>query len=111
MTLRAWSISHPVGDLTSQPHGETTKLRGSFIRAAIGGMGVPVMPVTTEDLEHRLAYSVEDVCALTGLSRPLIYDQMSTGKLDYLKVGRRRIITRYQLNMFLGIPSEAPGNS
>jgi hypothetical protein len=37
--------------------------------------------------EGRLAYSV--------------YDQMRAGNLDYLKIGRRRIITRQQLEAFL----------
>ena len=54
-----------------------------------------------ERLEHRLAYSVDEAAKVTGLSRDLLYDQMRTGKLGYLKVGRRRIITREQLAQFL----------
>ncbi len=50
----------------------------------------------------RLAYSVEEVARITGLSRDLLYDQMRVGKLGYLKVGRRRIITRQHLEAFLG---------
>lgn len=38
---------------------------------------------------------------ITGLSRDLLYDQMRTGKLAYIKVGRRRIITRQHLEAFL----------
>jgi excisionase family DNA binding protein len=49
----------------------------------------------------RLAYSVEEVAKITGLSRDLLYDQMRTGKLAYLKVGRRRIITRQHREEFL----------
>lgn len=49
----------------------------------------------------RLAYSVEEAARLTGLSRDLLYHQMRTGKLAYLKVGRRRIITRRHLEAFL----------
>ena len=49
----------------------------------------------------RLAYSVEEAAGLTGLSRDLLYDQMRTGNLAYLKVGRRRIITRQHLEAFL----------
>jgi excisionase family DNA binding protein len=44
---------------------------------------------------------VDEAAALTGLSRDLLYDQMRTGKLAYLKVGRRRIITRQDLEAFL----------
>jgi excisionase family DNA binding protein len=49
----------------------------------------------------RLAYSVDEAAAITGLSRDLLYDQMRAGKLAYLKVGRRRIITRQHLEAFL----------
>jgi hypothetical protein len=35
------------------------------------------------------------------LDKDVLYDQMRSGKLDYLKVGRRRIITRQNLEDFL----------
>jgi excisionase family DNA binding protein len=54
-----------------------------------------------DDLADRLAYSVEEAARVTGLSRDLLYDQMRAGKLLYLKVGRRRIITRQHLEAFL----------
>ena len=44
---------------------------------------------------------VRVACGDTGLSRDLLYDQMRSGKLAYLKVGRRRIITRQHLEAFL----------
>jgi hypothetical protein len=37
---------------------------------------------------------VAEAVLLTGLSGDLLYDQMRSGKLAYLKVGRRRVITR-----------------
>jgi excisionase family DNA binding protein len=52
---------------------------------------------------ERLAYSVDEAARLTGLSRDLLYDQMRQGHLDYLKVGRRRLITRQHLEQFLAI--------
>jgi excisionase family DNA binding protein len=55
---------------------------------------------------ERLAYSVNEAARLTGLSRDLLYDQMRQGNLDYIKVGRRRLITRDHLERFLNI---APG--
>ena len=57
--------------------------------------------MNSTDLNERLAYSVDEAAAITGLSRDLLYDQMRAGKLAYLKVGRRRIITRLHLEAFL----------
>ena len=54
---------------------------------------------------ERLAYSVDEAARLTGLSRDLLYDEMRRGNLAYVKVGRRRLITRQHLNQFLGIAS------
>jgi excisionase family DNA binding protein len=54
---------------------------------------------------ERLAYSVAEAALITGLSRDLLYAQMRTGKLAYLKVGRRRIITRRSLDAFLARPA------
>jgi excisionase family DNA binding protein len=60
------------------------------------------MPETTPARpDERLAYSVDEAAQITGLSRDLLYDQMRTGRLAYLKVGRRRIITRQHLEAFL----------
>jgi excisionase family DNA binding protein len=50
---------------------------------------------------ERLAYSVDEAAQILGLSRDLLYDQMRRGKLRYLKVGRRRLITRQHLEAFL----------
>jgi excisionase family DNA binding protein len=50
---------------------------------------------------ERLAYSVEEAAEALGISRDLIYDLMRAGKLGFLKVGRRRIITRQHLDSFL----------
>ena len=58
-------------------------------------------PVTSTEPNERLAYSVDEAAVITGLSRDLLYEQMRTGKLAYLKVGRRRIITRQHLEAFL----------
>jgi len=53
----------------------------------------------------RLAYSAGEAARLTGLSRDLLYDEMRRGTLPYVRVGRRRLITRQHLNQFLGIAS------
>ncbi len=62
---------------------------------------IKVEPVNSTDSNERMAYSVDEAAAITGLSRDLLYDQMRAGKLAYLKVGRRRIITRQHLDAFL----------
>jgi excisionase family DNA binding protein len=54
---------------------------------------------------ERLAYSVAEAARLTGLSRDLLYDEMRRGNLEYVKVGRRRVITRQHLQQFLGLAS------
>jgi excisionase family DNA binding protein len=54
---------------------------------------------------ERLAYSVDEAARLTGLSRDLLYDRMRRGKLPYVKIGRRRLITRQHLKQFLGVAS------
>lgn len=56
---------------------------------------------TSGQAERRLAYSVREAAEATGLSKDLLYDEMRAGRLAYLKVGRRRIITRQQLEAFL----------
>jgi len=53
----------------------------------------------------RLAHPVDEAARLTGLSRDLLYDEMRRGNLAYVKVGRRRVITRQHLQQFLGIAS------
>ena len=57
--------------------------------------------ITPDQPDERLAYSVDEAAQITGLSRDLLYDQMRTGQLRYLKIGRRRIITRQHLEAFL----------
>jgi excisionase family DNA binding protein len=51
---------------------------------------------------ERLAYSIDEAARLTGLSRDLLYDEMRRGNLLFVKVGRRRVITRRHLQRFLG---------
>jgi excisionase family DNA binding protein len=62
-------------------------------------------PSTSDRLTDRLAYSVEEAARITGLSRDLLYAEMRAGRLAYLKVGRRRIITRQHLEAFLAQPA------
>ena len=70
--------------------------------------GSPVTETSEEEPDpsgERLAYSVDEAARLTGLSRDLLYDQMRRGNLRYVKIGRRRLITRQHLEQFLGVAS------
>jgi excisionase family DNA binding protein len=67
--------------------------------SALSPVDVPAPRLST----GRLAYSVDEAASLTGLSRDLLYDQMRCGNLDYIKIGRRRLITRQHLEQFLQI--------
>jgi excisionase family DNA binding protein len=49
--------------------------------------------------------SMRPLLSLTGLSRDLLYDEIRRGNLAYVKVGRRRLITRQHLQQLLGIAS------
>ena len=51
--------------------------------------------------EGRAAYSVDEIAAMLGCSRDLIYDLLRTKRLNSIKVGRRRLITKDQLEDFL----------
>jgi excisionase family DNA binding protein len=61
--------------------------------------------VASDLATERLAYSVGEAAQLTGLSRDLLYEQMRRGNLRYVKIGRRRLITRQHLEQFLGVAS------
>jgi hypothetical protein len=69
----------------------------------------PAAPGTGQPEPHlaaeRLAYSVKAAARLIGLSRDLLHDEMRRENLDYIKVGRRRLITRRHLQHFLGMAS------
>lgn len=76
--------------------------RGRMTSAAASSTLPPFSGKQESDSAERLAYSVDEAARLTGLSRDLLYDQMRLGNLSYVKVGRRRLITRQHLQQFLG---------
>ena len=67
------------------------------------------MPAAPDLPGERLAYSINEVVGMTGLSGYLLYDEMRRGNLPYRKVGRSRLITRHHLQQFLGLAS-SPDN-
>jgi excisionase family DNA binding protein len=55
----------------------------------------------------RLAFSPDEAADLLGLSRELLNDLIRRGELQSTKAGRRRIISRYHLASFLGVPESS----
>jgi hypothetical protein len=43
---------------------------------------------------------------MLGLSRELLNDLIRSGQLQSVKAGRRRVISRFHLAQFLGIPED-----
>ena len=49
----------------------------------------------------RLAYSINEVCALLGISRARLYQAMNAGELPTVHVGSRRLIRAAALDAYL----------
>jgi excisionase family DNA binding protein len=61
--------------------------------------------ITSSLLGRRIAHSIAEVCAHTGLGRDTIYAAIRAGKLTARKLGRRTLITDDDLRRFLdGLP-------
>ena len=56
---------------------------------------------TVVPLEVRLAVRVEEAAAMLCLSRAKLYALLAKGEIRSLKVGRRRIIPRRELERFI----------
>lgn len=46
-------------------------------------------------------FSIGEAMECLGISRHLIYDEMDSGRLDYIKIGRRRLIRAQTLDRYL----------
>jgi excisionase family DNA binding protein len=49
----------------------------------------------------RVAYSIVEVCALTGLCRDTVYGAIRAGRLTARKLGRRTLVTECDLRCFI----------
>ena len=49
----------------------------------------------------RLAYSPDEAAGVLGISPELVYDLLRTGQLGSVKAGRRRLISRANIDAFL----------
>jgi excisionase family DNA binding protein len=67
----------------------------------------PVMEVgMPRDLElapHKLGYTVAEAVALTGVSRTRLYQENKVGRLKFVKIGRRTLVTRTDLEAWLDL--------
>ena len=55
----------------------------------------------TSTSEHRLAFSPDETAQLLGISPELVFDLLRTGQLKSIKAGRRRLISRANIDAFL----------
>ena len=55
---------------------------------------------------QKLAYSVDEACAITGLSRSFLYEEIRASRLAARKAGSRTLVLRQDLEEFLaGLPA------
>lgn len=60
----------------------------------------------------RPVYSIADIAALTGLSKPLIYKEINAGHLVIRKAGRRTLVHADDLAAWLNaLPKRRPSRS
>ena len=59
---------------------------------------------------RRLGYSPDEVAESLGISRELLNDLLRRGELPSVKAGSRRIITKFHLAQYLGIPEQQIGD-
>jgi excisionase family DNA binding protein len=56
--------------------------------------------------EDTLAFSIEQAATLTGIGRTRLYQEISDGRLEARKAGKRTLITRDALERFIAsLPS------
>lgn len=50
---------------------------------------------------QKLAYSIKEFCAATSLGRTTVYELIAAGRLSYVKVGAKTLITMDEAARFL----------
>jgi len=53
-------------------------------------------------MTERMAFSVDEVCDMLGVSVPTVYARINDGTLRSLKMGRRRLILRADVEELFG---------
>jgi excisionase family DNA binding protein len=60
--------------------------------------------------DTRLAYSIAEAAAVSGIGRTLLYAEIAAGRLLAVKAGRRTLIPRDALNRFSSLTIGDHGN-
>jgi excisionase family DNA binding protein len=61
------------------------------------------MPRDLELAPHNLGYTVAEAVALTGVSRTRLYQENKASRLKFVKIGRRTLVTRTDLEAWLDL--------
>jgi len=69
---------------------------------------MPTSPTAVLPLKDRVALSVHEAAALSGLKVTTLQKAMATGLLESAKIGRRRLITPEALQAFIASGVRAP---
>jgi len=51
--------------------------------------------------QQKLLLSIPEACEITGISRSRLYNEMTAGRLNWVKVGTRRLIKPADLQAFV----------
>ena len=54
-----------------------------------------------KDFQMKISLSIEEVCSMTGLGRTKIYEAIGNGDLHAKKWGKRTLILKADLDIFL----------
>ncbi len=65
-------------------------------------MAQPIAAIALDDLEHRIALTVEEVASLLGLGRTAAYEAARRGQIPSRRLGRRVIVPVPALLEWLG---------
>ena len=55
----------------------------------------------TKSREQKLAYSVPEAAEQLGIGRGLLYELMNAGEVQYFHIGKRRLISRDALILYV----------
>jgi len=69
------------------------------------------MATTAIPFRERLSCTVAEACAATGIGRTKIYEAMSDGRLQSVKVDNRRLVLVASLLRLLEFPLESKGSA
>jgi excisionase family DNA binding protein len=64
---------------------------------------MPNCEIPTIPLSEQRAFTIGETAALVRLSIATLYNEMRRGRLQTIKIGGRRLVTRQALDDFLGL--------